>query len=355
MEDVSTTDIIVKQLNALHVARKAFIEAESNEKLHRALKAKNQITTGITYEIGDIVYYKCEDSNKWKGPGKVIDKEDKQILVKHGGYYIRVHLCSLQLVANIEPNKSEGTPGNNAGEFVDGTDEKNSNNNLIYTSDDESEFYPVDKVGKIGNVQANEGTDIDQLANSLNDLTIHPGSIVQCTSETTDNHHISNLTTLNNILPEVKSKVLYHNPDHNSWNKAYILGRAGETGGRNTTWFNVKDLTEYKHICVDFSKIQEWKSIDEEVLVAAQVNDSVEILEAKQALTNWRKHNVYDETEDVGQRVILVRWVIKQKFKNNKMIYKARLVARSSSIHKDSPTCCKDNFRLVLSIIVSNS
>ena len=89
--------------------------------------------------------------------------------------------------------------------------------------------------------------------------------------------------------------------------------------------------------------------------MAAQVNDSVEILEAKQALTNWRKHNVYDETEDVGQRVILVRWVIKQKFKNNKMIYKARLVARSSSIHKDSPTCCKDNFRLVLSIIVSNS
>ena len=149
MEDVSTIDIIVKQLNALHVARKAIVEAESNEKLHRTLKAKNQITTGITYEIGDIVYYKCEDSNKWKGPGKVIDKEDKQIqiLVKHGRYYIRIHLCSLQLVANIGPNKSEGTPGNNADEFVAGTDEKNSNN-LIYTSDDESEFYPVDKVGK---------------------------------------------------------------------------------------------------------------------------------------------------------------------------------------------------------------
>ena len=63
--------------------------------------------------------------------------------------------------------------------------------------------------------------------------------------------------------------------------------------------------------------------------MAAQVNDRVEILDAEQAeLTNWRKHNVYDETEDVGQRVILVRWVIKQKFKNNKMIYKARLVAR---------------------------
>ena len=56
--------------------------------------------------------------------------------------------------------------------------------------------------------------------------------------------------------------------------------------------------------------------------MATQVNDSVEILEAKQAeLINWRKH-VYDEKmfmmkQDIGQRGISVRWVIIQKFKNN--------------------------------------
>ena len=43
------------------------------------------------------------------------------------------------------------------------------------------------------------------------------------------------------------------------------------------------------------------------------------------------------------------------------MIYKTRLVARGfkeeklNNIRKDSPTCSKDNFRLVLSIFVSNS
>ena len=73
-----------------------------------------------------------------------------------------------------------------------------------------------------------------------------------------------------------------------------------------------------KHISVDFSKIQGWKKIDEDFLVATQVNDSLEILEAEQVeLTYWRKHNVYDETEDVGQRVISLRWVITQKFRNN--------------------------------------
>ena len=130
MEDVSKT-YIVKHLNTLHAARKAFTEADSNEKLRCALKAKNRIKTGITYEIGDTVYYKRKDSNKWKGPGKVFGKEDKQILVKDSGYYIRVRLCSLQLVDNIGPKKSEGTPGNYAEEFVDGTEEKNSNNDLI--------------------------------------------------------------------------------------------------------------------------------------------------------------------------------------------------------------------------------
>ena len=109
-----------------------------------------------------------------------------------------------------------------------------------------------------------------KLANSLNDLTIYPSSNVQCASEASDNDHISNSTTLTNILPEVKSKVLYHNPDHNSWNKAYILGRAGKAGGRNSASFNVKDITQDKRISVDFSKIHGWKNIDEEVLVATQ-------------------------------------------------------------------------------------
>ena len=77
LEGMSQTDIIVKHLNALHEANKAFIEAESNEKLHQVLKAKNLVTAGIIYEIGDIVYYKCKESNKWKCPAKVIGKEHK--------------------------------------------------------------------------------------------------------------------------------------------------------------------------------------------------------------------------------------------------------------------------------------
>ena len=51
---------------------------------------------------------------------------------------------------------------------------------MIYASDDGSEFYPIDKVGEVNNVQASEGSDIDLLANSLNDLTMHPCSVAVC-------------------------------------------------------------------------------------------------------------------------------------------------------------------------------
>ena len=75
----------------------------------------------------------------------------------------------MQLVDNIGSNKSEGTSGNiNVKEFMDGTEEKNSKNDLICTSADESDIYAVDKVGKVASVQANESSAIDQLVNSLN-------------------------------------------------------------------------------------------------------------------------------------------------------------------------------------------
>ena len=64
------------------------------------------------------------------------------------------------------------------------------------------------KVSFITYRPTNGGSDIDQLANILNELTMHPSSNVQCASEKIDNDRISNPTKMNNILPEVKSKVV---------------------------------------------------------------------------------------------------------------------------------------------------
>ena len=139
-----------------------------------------------------------------------------------------------------------------------------------------------------------------------------------------------------------------------------ILSRTRKAKGKNNSWFNVKYITQDEHISIDFSEIKGW-NVEEEVLIAIPSDNNVEILEAKQAkLNSWVKHNVYEEVEDRGQKVALVRWEISQKFKDNKMKYKARLVTcgigedNLSNIRKNSPTCCKDDFRLTLSIIISN-
>ena len=42
------------------------------------------------------VVYKRQGEDKWRGPGNVIGRDGKQVLVRHGGIYVRVHACHLQ-------------------------------------------------------------------------------------------------------------------------------------------------------------------------------------------------------------------------------------------------------------------
>ena len=42
---------------------------------------------------GDEAFYKCNDKSEWHGPGIVIGRDGKQISVRHGGTYVRVHAC----------------------------------------------------------------------------------------------------------------------------------------------------------------------------------------------------------------------------------------------------------------------
>ena len=55
---------------------------------------------------------------------------------------------------------------------------------------------------------------------------------------------------------------------------------------------------------------------------------NIDILRAKSAeLENWQRHLVFDEVDDIGQTTVFSRWVVSQKYKNEDVTYKARLVA----------------------------
>ena len=101
---------LARHLIALHKTRQAFISQESCEKLRRALNRQVRNFSDIQYQIGDKVYYKRNSNHEWRGPAKILGCDKSQYLLKHGGNYVRVHPCKLQL---IESNFQETcTPTN---------------------------------------------------------------------------------------------------------------------------------------------------------------------------------------------------------------------------------------------------
>jgi len=85
----TSSKTVATHINALHSGRKAFLEAESAERVRRALRHKIRAQSEC-FQQGDRVYYKRQESNKWKGPGVVIGQDGKVILVRHGSIYVHV-------------------------------------------------------------------------------------------------------------------------------------------------------------------------------------------------------------------------------------------------------------------------
>ena len=102
-EGQTSSEIIANHLNVMHAAQAAFIESKASEKRRKVIMVKPRTATPLIYEPGDNVYFKHENSKLWKGTGTVIGQENKHILVKYGGTYLRVHGCRLQQAKDVKP------------------------------------------------------------------------------------------------------------------------------------------------------------------------------------------------------------------------------------------------------------
>ena len=92
-----SVEFIASHLAALHGARHAFLQAESSEKIKRALRHNLRSYQNVSHCSGDRVYYKRNDSNEWKGPATVLGRDGQCVLIRHGGFYVRVHPCRLMI------------------------------------------------------------------------------------------------------------------------------------------------------------------------------------------------------------------------------------------------------------------
>ena len=89
LQNVTSSEMVRKNLNALHKARQEFTKSESDDRYKQALR-RNVNTTDINrLKDGDEVYYKRNERDEWHGPGKVIDIDGKTVIVKHVSKYMK--------------------------------------------------------------------------------------------------------------------------------------------------------------------------------------------------------------------------------------------------------------------------
>ena len=93
LEPCTTSEFVKNNLSIRLAARKAFVAADSSERIRRALRMKLRTSNNTVVRNGDAVFYRRLNSPGWKGPGSVIGSEGKFVVVRHGGQIYRVPLC----------------------------------------------------------------------------------------------------------------------------------------------------------------------------------------------------------------------------------------------------------------------
>ena len=296
LEESFTADVVNNNLENMKKAREAFIKAESSEKIKRALRHNIRPSGNNKFFTGDLVFYKRNDSRRWKGPGRVIGSESSNILIKHGSTYVRVHACCVMLdkrhgteseqqweAENPLSQKHEAEANLNKSEFKTSSSSEEEN-----VAEEEIEIARDQEVQESDLLTVKKEHDLYQKAskNSL-DLTEVQGE-ADLTKENDDSP--SNQAA----RPALKKGIIMdYRKNEADWQVGEVIQRAGKVGGKYSDHWNVKNLT----------------------------SGQVEILDTKENGTEWRiheevehedsyaaantSHEVYVATADVKENIAI--------------------------------------------------
>ena len=353
LEGTTISETLGKHLSALHAGRMAFIKAETSEKIRRALRHQVR-PSGRIFQNGELVYYKRDDNQEWKGPGTIIGQDGKIVIIKHGSYIVRIHVSRVievnyDLHADIENGKREVLDEirNNLG-----TQSKPTGHapNVPF------EFEDGESSGAPEREEENGGSEDDgQLTRPVVSDNTRPA--VSVVSD-------------NIVIPKVGMRVKYLPCDSEEWKTAKVVSRAGKATGMYRNWLNIHD-DDGEEKSIDWrSGVRQWAEEPQnctssnltlennEVFLSTSNLEDRNVMQAKSLeLDNWKKFKVYEEVPNRGQPSISVRWVCTEKLVNGETKVKARLVARGfedpDQVRSDSPTGDKAVLRIFLSIIAS--
>ena len=381
LEGASTSEMVATKLNALHAARRAFIQCESLEKLQKALRHQVRGNPSFQYQSGDRVYFKRPVSNRWMGPGTVIGSENKTVLVKHGESYIKVHPCSMQLV------HSESNILNDWQEEETMTETKDKTVGHPSSSKDTDSLEQLDHVG------------VEEYEHDLDNEEVRCSPPVESTESSEDSPRIEiesheDFTTNSEMsqtvarlrrskidskwhIPQpgtqIKCKFAGENESEEVWSNVNVISRGGKATGSNKFVMNVS-IEGGQPRWLDFKKsVVEWKLVEDSDTDKEGYEDANDIYyssehspneweaAARNELSSWKSHGVYEQVVDEGQDRVSTRWIWTSKDGPDGKVAKARLVAKgfqdpeAGNTRSDSPTCAKESLRLMLMTVAAKN
>lgn len=265
---------------------KEFLKTECTEQLSRVLRHDIRSSDLNNVQNGDEVFYKRVGSNEWLGPRIVIGRDGKQVLVRHGGVYVRVHVCRL---TRDHSTQCKGVMTEDKGIEMDSNKRVSSN---VIVESDESDDKAL--------VEADGTQEPEKHSETQEHLKVKVGQRVQ---------------GVHKVSGELRS--------------GRILSRAGKATGKYKDCCNIKwdsDSSEgWADVRSNFSDLQ---VLDETVEMMVLFNSEDVLCAKKKKIKSWQDNDVYKEVDNVGQDALSVRCVVTEKMKNNQPVIKARLVLR---------------------------
>ena len=216
----TSSELVAEHLNALHSARRAFIQTESSKKIKTALARQTRTTTSKDFNNGDRVYYKRNSDNDWHGPGTIIGIDGKVVIVRHGGNVLRVSPCHLTK-ANKE--KSQSLPK----EILIIPDE-----NVDQSQPASAESLDIDIAVDYVAIPVENPT--KDTINIQPDITQPQSESVNTTQVPNDEGKVDrrnkrdNKQTVEIQLPRIGQQIIFVDPDTNKKEKFVAVNRAGK-------------------------------------------------------------------------------------------------------------------------------
>ena len=248
---------VANHINALFLAREAYVQGESDKILKMALKQRIY-KRGEDVGVSDWIYY--NDKGKWHGPVKVSAKDGKSLFVVRGGKLVTVNTDHAQL-ANFD-GEFLGHSGEKVQELKSKTQEDHPTNDVA--TEKNSVDHDISQVNESHIDENNPKTSAD-----VSDLTNQPDQ-----SQTNDILKSKPNTSAPEIQQELagsaNSKVCgsesgniikvgnilrYKNGSDNKTIEGKVLRRAGKKGGKYDKWWNLLNVETGQIDHVDFGNV----------------------------------------------------------------------------------------------------